>query len=96
MFLLFLLSAVACAFAIPQTDVSETTYNEVDRPVNQAPPVVPGIKYLRPSSTPVILAGELCLAGRDMTPQPFDTVSAPVRACHHTHSLQDLFCVFLI
>ncbi len=94
--LLFLLSAVACALAIPQTDLPETAYNEVDRPVNQAPPVVPGITLVRPARNRVLLPRELRLASRNVPAHVLEPTSGPVLACHYTHSFQDLFCVFLI
>jgi hypothetical protein len=92
--LLFLLSVVVCASAIPPTDLPETTYNEVDAPVNQAPPFVPGIKLVRPAVAPVMLPMELCPAGRDVLPR--HPVATPAVAGQHPDSLQDLLCTFLI
>ena len=40
-FVLLLLGAVICVSVIPQTDLPETSYNEVDTPVNQASPRSP-------------------------------------------------------
>ncbi len=93
-FLFFLLGTVACASAIPQTDLPETAYNEVDQPINQAPPVVPGIRYVRPASAPEILPGELGPAGRDVSSHALEASSMSAR--RHAHSLQDLLCIFLI
>ena len=93
--ILLLLGAVVCASAIPQTDLPETSYNEVDTPINQAPPVVPGVKFVRPSISPVILPRQVCEALRSVGAQVHEvkTASTTVR---HTDSLQDILCTFLI
>jgi len=93
-FLFFVLGAVACVSAIPQTDLPETAYNEVDQPVNQAPPVVPGIKFVRPAIAPAVRSRQLGALSRDVFPQ--EPVTTPAGAGHHSHSLQDLLCTFLI
>jgi len=94
--LLLLLGAVVCASAIPPTDLPETAYNEVDRPVNQAPPAVPGIKFVRPAIAPAVLPMEQRPAGRDTPPQMLEPAFTPAGGEHHPHSLQDLLCTFLI
>jgi hypothetical protein len=92
---LLLLGAVICVSAIPQTDLPETSYNEVDTPINQAPPVVPGIKLVRPIVAPVILPKHICEALRSVDAQAHEHKSTvPVR--HDPQSLQDLLCTFLI
>lgn len=94
-FVLLLLGAVVCVSAIPQPDLPETSYNEVDTPVNQAPPVVPGVRFVRPTFTPVILPREVCEGLRAIGAQFHERKSAtPVR--RDPHSLQDILCTFLI
>ena len=44
-----------CISAVPPEDLPETSYNEVDTPVNLAPPVVPRIKFTRPADDPIIV-----------------------------------------
>jgi hypothetical protein len=45
-FTLLLLTAVLCASAVPRVDRPETSYNEVDTPVNQAAPAVIGMRFV--------------------------------------------------
>jgi hypothetical protein len=96
MFVLLLLGSVICVSAIPQTDLPETSYNEVDTPINQAPPVVPGVRFVRPTIAPVILSRQVCGALRGIPVQAHErkSTSAPVRS--DSHSLQDLLCTLLI
>ena len=95
-FVLFLLGAVVCVSAIPQPDLPETPYNEVDIPLNQAPPVVPGIRFVRPAIAPVILPRQVWEAGRRVSSQPIERKSADSLVWRDPHSLQDLLCTFLI
>jgi hypothetical protein len=95
-FVLLLLGAVICVSAIPQTDLPETSYNEVDTPVNQAPPVVPGIRFVRPAFTPVILSKQVYEATRGVGAQAHDRRSSSTPVKIAPHSLQDLLCTFLI
>ena len=90
------MAAVVCASAIPLTDLPETSYNEVDTPVNQTPPVVPGVKFVRPIVAPVILPRQVCEALRGVGGQAHKLKAdfTPVR--HEPHSLQDLLCTLLI
>ncbi len=94
-FVLLLLSAVFCVSAIPQTDLPETSYNEVDTPVNQAPPVVSGLRIVRPAVTQVTMSKQVCEALRETSAQGHTDVTAcsPVR---RSDSLQDLLCTLLI
>lgn len=95
MFVMLLLGAVICVSAIPQTDLPETSYNEVDTPVNQAPPVVQGIRFVRPSVAPVILPRQVCEALRSVRAQAHEQKSAaPI--LRDLQSLQDVLCTFLI
>jgi hypothetical protein len=96
MFVLLLMGAVICVSAIPQTDLPETSYNEVDTPVNQAPPVVSGVKFVRPAVAPVILPRQICEALRGVGAQAHERKSAVTPVRPDPHSLQDLLCTFLI
>ena len=94
-FVMLLLGAVLCVSAIPQTDLPETSYNEVDTPVNQAPPVVPGVRFVRPTVAPVVLPRQVCETLRSVSAQAHERKSAtPVR--RDSLSLQDLLCTLLI
>ena len=95
-FVLLLLGAVVCVSAIPQTDLPETSYNEVDTPVNQAPPVVPGVRFVRPAIAAVILPRQVCEAGRGITSPALERKAACAPVRRDPHSLQDLLCTFLI
>jgi len=93
---LFLLSAVVCVSAIPQTDLPETAYNEVDTPLNQAPPVVPGVRLVRPTISSVILPRQVWEAERGVRSQALEWKSAEKLVRRDPHTLQDLLCTFLI
>lgn len=95
-FVLLLLGAMICVSVIPQTDLPETSYNEVDTPVNQAPPVIRGVRLVRPSITPVILSKQVCEALRDLTAQGHERKSPGIAVRRDPHSLQDLLCTLLI
>lgn len=95
-FVLLLMGAVICVSAIPQPDLPETSYNEVDTPVNQAPPVVPGIKLVRPVVTPSILSRQILEAWSPVDVRAHDRNSADALLRPDPHSLQDLLCTLLI
>jgi len=90
------MGAVVCVSAIPQPDLPETSYNEVDTPVNQAPPVVPGIRLVRPVVTASILPRQILQARSRVDVQTHDRASADVLLRPDPHSLQDLLCTLLI
>jgi len=93
--LLLLMGSVVCVSAIPQTDLPETSYNEVDTPVNQAPPILTGIRFVRPTIGRVILPKQVREA--DYIARPQTLVQASCTAVLHSpHSRQDLLCTFLI
>ncbi len=95
MFILVLLISVVCVSAIPQPDQPETSYNEVDTPVNQTPPVVPGVKLERPSVIPVQLPK--AIGDSDRTSFPPKDPAFSDRSRHlETLSRHSLLCVFLI
>ena len=93
--LIFLLGAIACACAVPRPDRLDTSYNEVDTPVNHAQPVAPNIRFVRPPVAPIILDKAL----EQVTPKPAslssERASSKVLTLHHSHSLNDLLCTFL-
>ena len=93
---LFVVGAVVCVSAIPQPDLPETSYNEVDTPVNQAPPVVPGVRYVRPAIASVILPRQVWEAGRGISSQALERKSADTLVRRNPHSLQYLLCTLLI
>jgi hypothetical protein len=96
MFVLLLLGAVICISAIPQTDLPETSYNEVDTPVNQAPPVVQGIKFVRPTGAPSILPRQVWEAFRGVSAQAHERKSTCTPVRRDPNSRQDVLCTFLI
>jgi hypothetical protein len=93
--ILFLLSTVTFVSAIPQDDLPETSYNESDTPVNQAPPVVPSVRFVRPEAADIGLSK--CVG--DAIPR-FERQLRSKRAYplirHDSRSLQDLLCTLLI
>jgi hypothetical protein len=95
-FVLLLLSAVFCVSAIPQTDLPETSYNEVDTPVNQAPPVVSGLRIVRPAVTQVTMSKQVCEALRETSAQRHTEFTACFPVQSSSNSLQDLLCTLLI
>jgi hypothetical protein len=95
-FVLLLMGALVCVSAIPQPDLPETSYNEVDTPVNQSPPVVPGIRLVRPVVTPSILPRQILQAWSRLDVQSHDRSSADSLLRPDPHSLQELLCTLLI
>ena len=95
-FVLLLMGAVVCISAIPQTDLPETSYNEVDTPVNQAPPVVQGIKFIRPVVAPSILPRHVFEARCGVDAQAHERKSARTSVRRDPHSRQALLCTLLI
>ncbi|MGA9640806.1 MAG: hypothetical protein WBQ72_05380 [Terriglobales bacterium] len=95
-FVLLLLIGVFCAAAVPPTDLPETSYNEADTPVNQAPPVALGIRFVRPANVVGTVPRAIVRSRWDVQP-PFDQwLPAPASAKHDSHSVQDLLCTLLI
>jgi hypothetical protein len=94
-FVLLLLSVV-CASAIPQTDLPETSYNEVDTPVNQAPPVVAGSGFVRPPVATTIMPRQVCEVRLGVKAQAHDGEAAREAVRRDSHSFQDVLCTFLI
>jgi hypothetical protein len=94
--IVLLMGAVICVSAVPQPDLPETSYNEVDTPVNQAPPVVPGIKLVRPVVAQSILPRQVLRAWSRLDVQTHDRDSSDALLRPGPHSLQDLLCTLLI
>ena len=95
-FIIFLLIGIACASAIPRTDLPETVYNEVDTPVNQAPPVILGIRFVRPARTTVVLPRNILQAEWNFRGSAIELVATSVLVRNEFHPLQDRLCTFLI
>jgi hypothetical protein len=93
---LVLLSAVVGVSAIPPIDSPETSYNEVDTPVNQAPPVVSGVRFVPPVIITVILPKPACEARRALNSRLPEPRSACAAWRRNPHSRQNLLCTFLI
>lgn len=94
--LLVLLGAVICAGAIPPTDAFEAACNDVDTPVNQSPPVVPGIRLVRPVANPVHVPAALRWDGREPNSPAGEPASETIASHHSPVSRQDLLCVLII
>ena len=95
-FVPFLLGAVICVSAIPQPDLPETSYNEVDTPVNQAPPVVAGVRFIRPNLATTTLPRQIWEARRGVETQRHERKATYSHVRPDPHSSQDLLCTFLI
>ena len=95
-FVLLLLTAVVCASAIPKADLPETSYNEVDTPVNQSPPLVLGIRFARPARVAITIPRKEVQARSETRAPVEERTLATVAVRHHSHSLQELLCTLLI
>ena len=95
-FVLLLLTSVVCVAAIPPTDLPETNYNEVDLPVNQAPPVVLGIRFVRPIQVARTVPRSVLQTRWDVQFPVEELVSLPPSLLHDPHSIQDVLCALLI
>ena len=95
-FVLFLLIAVVSVSAIPQTDQPETPYNEVDTPVNQAPPVVLGIRFVRPTKIAVIVPKKVRESDWNLDAPVSELLLPSLSSGRDSHALQDLLCTLLI
>ena len=95
-FLLFLLTAVVCVSAIPQTDLPETSYNEADAPLNQAPMVALRICLVRPAAVSIVLPRKTVQAQWNFRVPADEPMLTPTPVRVDSHSLQDLLCTFLI
>ena len=89
-FVLFLVGAAIGVSTVPLEDLPETSFNEVDAPVNLAPPVQPRLKFIPPCDSEVISGLSACLVSSWVLEQ------ATVTSGRYPHSLQDLLCTFLI
>jgi len=90
-FVLFLVGAAIGVSTVPLEDLPETSFNEVDTPVNLAPPVQPRLKFVPPACDSDVVPGlSTCVVSSWML-EP-----AAVTSGRYPHSLQDLLCTFLI
>lgn len=95
-FVLLLLTAVIGASAIPQSDLPETSYNEVDTPVNQAPPVVLGIRFTRPARAVIVMPKKTLEASWDQNGPIEEPAKRFISTRSDSQSLQNLLCTLLI
>ena|ERR1017187_5357963 len=95
-FILFLLTAVVCVSAIPPTDLPETPYNEADTPVNQSPPVVLGIRFVRPAVVSIVVPRKTLQTEWNFRVPANEPLSTSISVRPDCHSLQNLLCTFLI
>jgi hypothetical protein len=95
-FTLLLLTAVLCASAVPRVDRPETSYNEVDTPVNQAAPSAIGMRFVRPAQAPISVPDRSFQVNGD----PRGAADLPILSTSsirvRPHSLQQLLCTLLI
>jgi hypothetical protein len=93
MLVMLLATAVFCVSAIPPIDLPETSYDETDTPVNQAPPVVQGIRYVKPPKVEVIVPQRTREAAQDLV---VPTTERPILASASPPTGPSLLCVFRI
>jgi hypothetical protein len=92
-FLLLLVTAVTFISVVPQPDLPETAFNEIDTPVNQTTPVAPWMKFAPPVQAPVILPRSFSRTGDGIRTSVESISLAP----HwHLSPLRELLCTFLI
>ncbi len=97
--LLLLLGAVVWTGAVPATDVPETSYNEIDRPINQATPnSQAGIRVVRPADHDGDIPAPTRFVGETQRLEP--AAGALLRQTTDPHRssrpLQDLLCILII
>lgn len=95
-FILFLLTAVVCVSAIPQTDLPETSYNESDTPVNQSTPVVLGVRFVRPAPLLIVLPKRALHEEWHFSVPADDESSPSILVRIDSHALRSLLCTLLI
>ena len=93
---LLLLMGVVCAVAVPPTDVPETSYNEVDSPVNQTPPVEVGVRFVRPIQIAKTVPRSVIEARWDAQFPVEKSFFLPLPVQHNARSVQTLLCTLLI
>jgi hypothetical protein len=95
-FVVLLLSVVVCAAAVPLVDRPETSYNEVDTPVNQAPPTAHSIRLVRPAKVAIPIPKRAVQVHWDIQ-VPVEKAPSSVQSFkHHSDSPQELLCTLLI
>jgi len=96
MSILLLLSAIICVSVIPPTDLPETAYDETDTPVNQAPPVALGIRFVRPAKVTIVVPRKIVQAIRNNHAPVGERMPVWFALQQDSHSLQDFLCALLI
>ena len=95
MMVFVLAGTVVCMSAVARKDLPETTFNEADAPVNQAPPVFPRIKFIRPAGDPIVLPS-LAFYCTDWAVSRLVREIAAIPSHRPSDSLLSLLCTFLI
>ena len=95
LFILLMLCGVVCGLAVPQTDRPETSYDEVDTPVNQAPASAFSVRYTPPAKK--FTSATKRVIPIDVVRIRLDRLAA-MRAPFPSQSVsrQELLCVLLI
>jgi hypothetical protein len=96
LFVVFLIGSVFFVSAVPQVDVPETSYNEVDTPVNQAPPVVQGMRFVRPAVNLIVVPKRVFETRFVLDAHGHDLQSIAPRFHQNARGIRDLLCTLLI
>jgi hypothetical protein len=96
-FVFFSLFAVVGASLIPQPDLPETSYDEADMPVNQAAPVVLGVRFVPPVTIAVPVPSKTReVPAQGLVATPDELISNAVPYHHPPRFLNNLLCTLLI
>jgi hypothetical protein len=96
-FVLLSLGAVVGACLLPQPDLPETSYNETDMPVNQAAPVVLGVRFVPPVTIAVPLPSKVReIPSQGLVASPDELISNAVPYHHPPRFLTHFLCTLLI
>jgi hypothetical protein len=93
--LFFLLGTVVSVSAVPPVDNPATVFNELDAPVNLAPTALPRIKLAPPAADSTALP-KLPICWLAWVVSDSRRALPPITKLNHRHSVQKLFCTFLI
>jgi hypothetical protein len=95
MLILVLLGTVILAFAVPPVDDPQTAFNEADAPISLALPTSLWVRVVIPAVDLIVLPRlPLRWLGSGADQRTHVLVPAPKQS--FPHSLQKLFCTFLI
>jgi hypothetical protein len=96
-FVFLSLFAVVGASLIPQPDLPETSYDEADMPVNQAAPVVLGVRFVPPVAIAVPVPSKTReVPAQGLVATPDELISNAVPYHHPPRFLNNLLCTLLI